>query len=184
MDDGRLIELFYARAEDAIAALDRAYGRMCRRLSGQILQDHRDVEECVSDSYLKFWNAVPPARPDPLRTFLYAIVRRISITRYHYNTAARRNSQYQVSLEELDGCLSGPDTPEAAVERKELTAALERFLDGLTRENRVIFLRRYWFTDSYGQIARQVGLSEKAVSVRLVRIRRDLRAYLQKEGLL
>lgn len=184
MDDKGLIELFFARAEEAIAELDRAYGRLCRSLSGQILPDRRDVEECVNDSYLNVWNAVPPARPNPLKTFLCTVVRRVSITRYHHNTAAKRDSQYTVSLEELDGCLSGPDTPEAAVERKELTAALEGFLDGLTQENRVIFLRRYWFADSYSQIARQVGLSENAVSVRLVRIRKDLRTHLQKEGFL
>lgn len=184
MDDRTLIDLFFSRSERAIAALDQAYGRLCRKISGQILPDQRDVEECVSDAYLGVWNSIPPQRPNPLVGFVCAIVRRISISRHRRNTAAKRSSQYTVSLEELEPCLATTDTPESAMERKELTCALERFLDSLTRENRVIFLRRYWFSDSYRQISRQVGLSENTVSVRLTRLRKHLRTYLQKEGLL
>lgn len=184
MDDSSLIDLFFARSEQAIAALDRTYGRLCRKVSGQFLFDHRDVEECVSDSYLAVWNAIPPRKPNPLTGFVCAIVRRISVSRHRQNTAAKRSSQYTESLEELEHTLSSPDTPEAALERKELTLALERFLDAQTRENRVIFLRRYWFADTIPQIARQVGLRENTVSVRLNRLRRELREYLHKEGFL
>ena len=115
MDDKTLIDLFFARSEQAIAALDRAYGKLCRRISGQILLDRRDVEECVSDSYLAVWNAIPPRRPDPLMGFVCAIVRRISISRHRSNTAVKRNSQYAESLEELEHTLSSPDTPQAAL---------------------------------------------------------------------
>ena len=118
MDDKTLIELFFARSEQAITALDYAYGRLCRALSGQILSDHRDVEECVSDSYLAVWNAIPPQKPDPLRGFVCAIVRRISISRHRSNTAAKRGSCYAHSPEELENTLASPDTPEAALERK------------------------------------------------------------------
>ena len=184
VDDKTLISLFFARSEQAIAALDRAYGKLCRKVSGQFLADHRDVEECVSDSYLAVWNAIPPQEPNPLVGFLCAIVRRISVSRHRHNTAVKRSSQFTESLEELEHTLSSPDNPEAVLERKELTRALERFLDGQNRENRVIFLRRYWFADSIQQIARRVGLRENTVSVRLNRLRRELREYLHKEGLL
>lgn len=184
MDDQTLIGLFFSRSEQAIAALDRAYGKLCRKVSGQFLADHRDVEECVSDSYLAVWNAIPPQEPNPLVGFVCAIVRRISVSRHRHNTAAKRSSQYVQSLEELEHTFSSPDTPESALERKELIMALERFLDAQTRENRVIFLRRYWFADSIQQIARQVGLRENTVSVRLNRLRQELREHLYEEGLL
>lgn len=184
MNDKTLIGLFLARSEQAISALDQAYGRLCRTLSGQILPDHRDVEECVNDSYLAVWNAIPPQEPDPLRSFVCAIVRRISVSRHRHNTAAKRSNAYTESLEELENTLASPDTPETALERKLLIRALEEFLDAQSRENRVIFLRRYWFADSYRDIARQVGLSENAVAVRLNRLRQALRDHLHKEGLL
>lgn len=184
MDDNQIIALFFARSEQAISELDRKYGAVCHNLSFQILQDRLDAQECVNDAYLGIWNAVPPQRPNPLLTFLCALVRKISITRYHYNTAAKRNSRYTAALEELEGCLAAPDTPEAAAERKELVRLLERFLDSLSRTDRVIFLRRYWFADGYAEIARQVGLSEKNVSVRLSRTRKLLREYLIREDAL
>ena len=184
MDDHTLIRLFLARSELAISALDQSYGKLCRKVSGQFLTDHRDVEECVSDSYLAVWNAIPPQEPNPLVGFVCAIVRRISVSRHRHNTAVKRSSQFVQSLEELEHALSSPDTPESALERKELILALERFLDSQTRENRVIFLRRYWFADSIQQIAQQVGLRENTVSVRLNRLRRDLRDHLHQEGLL
>lgn len=184
MEDSQIIDLFFARSEQAVAELDRKYGGVCQNLSYQILQSRLDAQECVNDAYLGVWNTVPPQRPNPLLTFLCALVRKISITRYHYNTAAKRNSQYSLALEELDGCLSSPDTPEAILERRELTRCLEEFLDQCAQLDRVIFLRRYWFADSYRDIAARVGLSEKNVSVRLSRTRKALREHLQKEGVL
>lgn len=184
MEDEQIIDLFFARDQQAITELDVKYGRLCRKLSGQILADPRDIQECISDAYLGVWNAIPPRRPNPLAAFLCTLVRNISITRCHHNTAVKRNSQYDAALDELEGCLAAPDTPQSALERKELTRALERFLDSLSRENRVIFLRRYWFSDPYAAIAARVGLSERNVSVRLHRIRSALRAFLQKEGYL
>lgn len=184
MTDEAIIRLFFHRSEQALTALDEKYGVQCHRLSSRILTAPRDAQECVNDAYLGIWNAIPPQKPDPLAAFLYKLVRNISITRHHHNAAAKRNSRYDVALEELEDCLAAPDTPEAAVERQELTRGLERFLDTLSREDRVIFLRRYWFADSYAEIARLVGLREGTVSVRLSRTRKALRAYLLKEGLL
>ncbi len=183
MEDSAIIELFFARSETAITELDSKYGPLCRSLSQRILSDLRDAEECVNDTYLGVWNTIPPSRPTPLQAFVCKIVRNISIARYHTNTARKRDSRYDTALEELENCLSAPSAEEEA-EARELVAILEAFLDSLTQENRVIFLRRYWFCDSYEEIARRMKLSKKAISVRLVRIRKCLRAHLLEQEVL
>lgn len=177
-EDNKIIQLLFARSEDAMRELDLKYGIICRKISYNILNDSQDAEECVNDAYLGAWNAIPPANPDPLLPFICKIVRNLSLKRYYHKTAARRNSACNVPLEEIEACLAHPDTPESQLEARELTRAIEDFLDTLTRENRVIFMRRYWFCDSCRDIAGQVGLTEKTVTVRLTRIRRKLKEYL------
>ena len=184
MSDKEIIQLFFARDQQALRALDEKYGKACRALSRSIVGNGQDAEECVNDAYLGAWNAIPPARPDPLLAYLCKIVRNLSIARYHLNTAAKRSSAYTVALAELEGCLASPHTVEEALEEKALTAAIEAFLATLSQENRVIFLRRYWFADNYKEIAACVGISEKNVSVRLARMRRQLRTYLTERGFL
>ncbi len=184
MNDERIIELFFERSEEAICELDKKYGRVCHSVSYNILNDDRDAEECVNDAYLGVWNAIPPAKPSPLSAFVLRIVRNISLKRYEQNTAVKRNSHYDASMEELEDCLSSSaDVEEEATER-ELTGIIEFFLDSLSKENRVIFLRRYWFSDTYADIARRVGLTKKNVSVRLTRIRKELRKYLKEREVL
>lgn len=184
MDDAQIIELLFARDQQAIAELDTRYGSVCRKLSYQILSNKLDAEECVNDAYLGTWNAIPPARPNPLLTFLCKIVRNLSIKRYHANTAIKRNSLYDVALSEVERDVTAPDTVEGEVEAKALARFIEAFLDSLSIENRVIFMRRYWFSDSYEEIAQRVGLTEKNVSVRLTRLRKQLTEHLRKEGVL
>lgn len=184
MEDTQIIELFFARNQQAITELDAKYGSVCHKLSYQILNNQLDVEECVNDAYLGAWNAIPPARPNPLLTFLCKIVRNLSIKRYHANTAIKRNSHYDVALSELKWDVMAPDTVEGEVEAKELARLIEAFLDSLSVENRVIFMRRYWFSDSYEEIAQRVDLTEKNVSVRLTRLRKQLKDHLVQEGVL
>ena len=184
MEDNAILDLFFARDEQAIQEVDGKYGPLCRKLSYNILNNEQDAEECVNDSYLGLWNAIPPQRPDPLVSFLCRIVRNRSVARYQTNTAAKRNGAYNAALSEIEPCLAAPDDPQAELEAKELARMLEQFLDALSRENRVIFLRRYWFSDSYADIAAQVGLSEKNVSVRLTRIRAQLRTHLIRNEVL
>lgn len=184
MADNEIIDLFFARSEQAITELDTKYGHTCRKLSFNILNDHLDVEECMNDSYLGVWNAIPPQRPDPLLAFLCRIVRNLSIARYRHNTAQKRNSAFDLALSELEYCIASPDTVEQSLEVKLLAQTIEQFLDTLTVENRVIFMRRYWFADSYADIAERTGLTQKNVSVRLNRLRRSLRDFLCKEGVL
>lgn len=185
MDDSAIIELFLGRSEQAIRELDDKYGKVCRSLSYHILRSRQDAEECVNDAYLGVWDAIPPARPDPLPAFLYRIVRNLSLTRYHADrTAKRGGGSYTVALEELEDCLASPHTVEREVEEQGLVRLIEDFLDTLSPENRALFMRRYWFSDSYGEIAARTGLSEKNVSVRLSRIRKRLRRYFEERGVL
>ena len=185
MDDNTIIELFFDRSEQAIRELDGKYGKTYHRLSYNILHNSQDAEECVNDAYLGAWNAIPPARPNPLLAFLCRIVRNLSLMRYHADRAAKRGGgSYTVALEELEGCLASPQTVEGNMEEQELIRLIEDFLDTLSPENRVLLMRRYWFSDSYGEIAARTGLSEKNVSVRLTRIRKQLRNYFEERGVM
>ena len=178
MDDQSIVQLFFERSERALAELDAKYGKLCHTLSHNILNSRQDAEECVNDAYLGVWNTVPPARPDPLRAYLCKIVRNVSLKLYDRKKAEKRNSAYDVAMQELEDCLPAPNTVESEVEAKELAHMIETFLDTLSEENRVIFLRRYWFSDPYADIAKRTGISEKSVSMRLVRIRKQMRQYL------
>ena len=182
MLDEEIIELFFTRSEEALKELRAKYGKICLQTSYNILDNYFDAEECVNDSYLGVWNAIPPTRPNPLLTYVLKIVRNVSLTRYQKNHAQKRNSSYDVAIEELEEFLAAPDSVEAKMELNELTGAIESFLDSLNSLNRVIFVRRYWFYDNYMQIAKKVGLSEKNVSVRLTRLRKQLKDYLEERG--
>lgn len=184
MDDNGIMELFFSRAERAVVELEAKYGKLCIKISYNILNNMLDAEECVNDAYLGVWNSIPPNRPNPLSAYLCRIVRNISIKRYYANTAARRNSHYDIALEEIENCLADGNPVEEELAGKELVQMIEQFLDSLTQENRVIFMRRYWFADSYREIAERMGLTEKNISVRLTRIRRQMQKYLAKKGVL
>ena len=182
MDDSQIIALFFDRSEQAIPALAEKYGSLCHRVAGNFLSDRRDVEECVSDAYLGVWNTVPPQRPDPLASYLCRIVRNLAVKRYHANTAEKRNGQYDLALEELEGVFSSAASVEQEADARELTRCINRFLETQDRESRVLFVRRYWYADSVEDLARSFGISPHAVSVRLSRIRARLRRCLVKEG--
>ena len=184
MNDTRIIELFFERSEQAIKELDSKYGKVFYSLAFKILNNHNDVEECVNDSYLGAWNAIPPTKPKSLLAFVCKIVRNISLKRYEQNTAIKRNSYYDVAMEELEDCIASSMTVEEEIAEQELTKIIESFLNSLSKENRVIFLRRYWFSDTYADIAKKVGLTEKNVSVRLTRLRKELREYLLEREVL
>lgn len=182
LEDEKIIELLQMRSEQGIWALHQKYGAACRHIAKNILKDAQDAEECVNDAYLGVWNTVPPQNPRPLLTYLCRIVRNIATAKYHSNTAKKRNSFYDAALDELEECLASPETVEDALTVKELTRALDAFLDTLDRENRMLFVRRYWYADSISQLAKQFHMSGNHVSVRLHRIRDKLKDYLKKEG--
>ena len=177
MEDERIVKLFFERSELAIRALDDKYGGLCRSVAYNILGSLQDAEECVSDAYLGAWNAIPPARPEPLRAYIIKLVRNRSVKAYRTKRAAKR-SGCTVAFEELDECIADTKTVEDTVEAAELARFIERFLDTLSTKERGIFMRRYAFCDSYADIAERVGVSEKNVSVRLSATRQKLRQFL------
>lgn len=178
IDDEKIIELFFKRDQQAIRELDIKYGKICHNLSYNIVNSRQDAEECVNDAYLGAWNAIPPVHPNPLLSYIVKIVRNISLKIYYRKEAAKRSSTYTIAMEEIEACIADPNTVEAEIEARELARIIESFLDTLTVENRVIFMRRYWFSDSCKDIAEFVGLSEKNISVRLTRIRQKMKSYL------
>lgn len=178
IEDEKIIDLFFNRSEKAIQELDIKYGKVCHKLSYNILNNKQDAEECVNDAYLGAWNAIPPTRPNPLLSYIVKIVRNISLKIYWRKEAAKRSSHYTIALEEIEACIADQKNIEEEIEVRELACIIESFLDTLTIENRVIFMRRYWFSDSYKDIAEFVGLSEKNISVRLTRIREKMKQYL------
>ncbi len=181
MDDEQITALFFERSQQAITELDSKYGRLCHSIAYNILHNTQDAEECVNDTYLGVWNAVPPQKPKPLSAFVCRITRNISTAKYRYNTAGKR-SGYASSLEEAESIIPSRESAESSCNLHELTRAIEEYLDTLTAENRVIFMRRYWFCDSYEDISALTGLSRKNISVRLTRMRDALRKHLEGKG--
>ncbi len=182
IEDSKIIDLFYARSEQAIVELSAKYGAVCKRVALNILKNEPDVEECVNDAYHAAWNTIPPQKPHPLRTYICRIVRNIAIAKYHANTSIKRNSFYDAALDELENCLVSPGTVEKETDAKELAGLLDRFLDTLDKESRILFVRRYWYGDSLTDIGASFQISSNNAAVRLSRIRKRLKKYLKKEG--
>ncbi len=184
MTDDEIIRLFFERSEQAITELSKEHGRAAARVARNILGSERDAEECVNDTYLAVWNAIPPQKPDPLRTFVCKIARNLAAAKYHANTAKKRNSRYDAALDELEECLSDGGSVEEAYGAKELSAAIIAVLAALSYSDRLLFVRRYWYSDSMQDIAAMTGSTANSVAVRLYRLREKLRHHLSKEGLL
>ena len=183
MDDSKIIDLYWRWDERAIAETDSKYGAYCRAVSMNILGVREDAEECVSDTYARAWNAMPPERPGRLRAWLAGITRNLSIDRWRRNTAEKRGGgEAQLLLDELEECVSGSESPETELLRKELRAALNRFLRGLPERERAVFLFRYYHALTKEEIAQKMGLSSNQVKYILQRTRKKLADMLQKEG--
>ena len=183
MDDKLIIRLFFDRAESAIGALADKYGKRLYATALNILGSPEDAKECVNDTYLALWDTIPPQQPDPLCAYVYRIGRNTALKRLRDNSVQKRNNAYDLSIEELAECL-GQSTMEEAIDARQLGQAINRFLAGQSRQNRTLFLRRYWFGDSVQTIARTYGMLPGAVSTRLSRIRAALATYLIQEGFL
>ena len=182
MEDSEIIELFFERSEQAIVELSEKYGSVCARVANNILNDRTDAEECVNDAYLAAWDTIPPQRPNPLLSYVCRIVRNLAIKRYHSKTAAKRNSTYDVSLDELENCFPSSDSVEDEFDAKETARIIDDFLETLDEENRVMFVRRYWHAASVEELAELFRTSKHNISVRLHRTREKLKKYLIKEG--
>ena len=184
LEDSKIIALFFARAEQAIRELDSKYGSTVKKTAANILSDRLDVEECVSDTYLRVWNSIPPHAPNPLLAYVCAIARNLAINRYHANHAEKRKGNYDLILDEMQECLPSRVNIETEYDAKELSTAINRFLAALKQEDRFLFVRRYWYADSVSDLAALTGGSANRISVRLFRLREKLRITLLKEGFL
>lgn len=183
MEDAEIVDLYWARNEDAIAQTKSKYGAYLKKVAHQILGDLEDSRECVNDTYLAAWRSMPDNRPKVLRTYLGKITRQVSIDLYRRRSRMKRYaSEYAVSLEELGDSFTDGRTPEDELNARLLTNALNRFLRTLPEDARNTFIGRYYYFDSLKEVARYCGMSESKCKSMLYRTRQSLRAWLQKEG--
>ena len=183
MDDKRIVELFFERAETAISEAAKKYGRYCHYIAYQILCDDMDAEEIVNDTYLKTWNTVPPNYPDPLKSYVGMISSQLALNRYEEKSAARRGGgKMPLIFHELDECLADEEASADMAESILLRDLLNRFIWSLPKKTRNIFVRRYWYASSLAEIAEEYGMKESAVAMLMFRTRQKLREFLQKEG--
>ncbi|MBO4848338.1 MAG: sigma-70 family RNA polymerase sigma factor [Clostridia bacterium] len=182
MDDSVITGLFLERSEGAVAALAEKYGGACRRLAFNITGSYEDAEEVVSDAYLAVWNSVPPERPEKLGAFVLRIVRNIAVSRSRANLADKRGRAVTAVYDELRDCVPSARSVEGELEAAQLMEELTRFIRGLRRDDRMLFVRRYWYLDPTSELAKEAGLSEAAVRARLSRMRKKLRKHLGSKG--
>ena len=183
MEDEKIIELYWQREECAIDATAEKYGHYCTAIAHNILHSRRDEEECVNDTWFAAWNAMPPHRPSILSAFLGRLTRNLAFNRYTYARADKRGgTETELVLHELAEIVSGREDVQGELERQELVRELNAFLNALSAKKRAIFLQRYWYAHSVGDIAERWGMKETAVSMTLHRLRRDLRQYLTERG--
>lgn len=183
MEDAKIAQLYWDRDERAIPATTEKYGGYRASIARNILGSRQDAEECVNDAYLRAWNAMPPHRPSLLSTFLGKLTRNVAINRYWRNTAQKRGGgAAALVLGEIEELVSGSDSVEGEIGRKELVSAINDFLGRLPEEKRRIFVCRYWYFDRVSDIAARFGMTENRVSVTLNRLRAKLRGELLERG--
>jgi len=183
LEDNEIIQLYWDRSEEAVSETDRKYKALCMHIAGNILSDRSDSEECLNDTYLAAWNAIPSDRPKFFPAFLCRIMRNIALKRYEYNSAAKRCPEVKLSLDELDECIPSDENVERICDAKELGRLISDFLREQSEKNRVVFIRRYWYYDSVREIAERYAFSENAVKQILFRMREKLKVFLAEEGL-
>lgn len=183
MEDNMIIDLYWARNEQAIEESKRKYDRALTKISYNILNSPEDSEECVSDTYVKAWNAIPPDKPFSLFAYLGRITRNISINLWHKNHAEKRNGAGDVLLSELEECIPSNNSTEQTVEVNELSRIISDWLFSLSKRDRLLFIRRYWYGDSIDDLSKSFAQSKSAVSGRLFRMRNKLKLKLEKEGI-
>ena len=183
MEDREIVALFWARKQEAVPAAAEKYGNCCAALARRILSSAEDSEECVNDTYLRAWEAIPPNRPEKLGAFLCKLTRNLAFSRWRREHAEKRGGgETALVLEELGEIVSGGEDAAAVLDRRELLRAIEDYLRGLDRKKREMFLRRCWYAQSVGEIARDYGMTAGAVTMALGRIRQGLREDLRERG--
>ncbi len=182
MEDSKIIDLYFERSEEAITRTAEKYGRLCRSIALRVVGSYEVAHGGENDTYVAVWNSIPPTRPNIFSAFLSRISRNIALNRYEYNRAGKRNSQFDLVLEELEECLASPCSVEDSYIAGEIAGMINEFLEKLKAETRVIFVRRYYYADSVKEIAQRLGVGESKVKTTLFRVRQELRAYLETQG--
>lgn len=176
MEDEKILDLYWARDEHAIAETENKYGAYCGVIARNILANREDEEECLSDTWLRAWNSIPPKRPSPFSSYLGAITRNCSIN------MLKKRKQSPLFFDELEECVPSGESTDDDFDEKELEALLNSFLCSLSRTERYVFLRRYWYCDGISQIASSAGFGESKVKSMLFRLRGRLKKELAKGG--
>lgn len=176
MEDQKIIELYFARDEQAIAETEVRYGKLCRQIAMHILGNRADAEECINDTYLKLWNSIPPEHPRSLTAYIRRMIRNIAIDRYRTQSKSLRHMDFDVVLEEL------AEVTPSDVSEDALREAVQGFLRTLGDTDRRLFLGRYWYATSVKELAKAWGMTPNAVSLRLYKTREKMKAYLSERG--
>lgn len=183
MEDAQIVGLYWERDERAIIESDAKYGVYCYAIANKILLDHEDTKECINDTWVKAWNAMPPQRPRSLKPFFAKIIRNLALNRYQMQNAQKRGGDMvTIAMEELNECISSREDVESAYFAKELQKDVNLFLHTLPERECDIFLRRYFFLENTAEIAKRYRMRESNVLVILSRLRKKLKKFLRKEG--
>lgn len=184
MEDNKIVDLYWERSEAAVLETQKKYGRYCHYIAYHILYSDEDAEECVNDTYIKAWNAMPPHRPERLSSFLGKITRNTALDYYSYLNAGKRSGNTTLVLDEMAECIPDPRSEAPLSDEIALKNAINGFLASLPKQTRIIFMRRYWYLSSIKEIANDYRLSESNVKVTLHRTRNKFKEYLEKEGII
>ena len=182
MDDDKIISLYWKREERAVEETQSKYGKLCYSVAYGVLHNSEDAEECVNDTYVRAWNSIPPEEPDNFAGYLCRIVRNLAIDRIKMYSAEKRQGQTAI-MDELEGCFPACEDTDRVIDKMSMTKAFERFLSSEPPAHRMIFMRRYFYLDSIGDIARAMKMTNGGVRASLHRIRKRLKKYLEEEGI-
>lgn len=182
MQDKEIVDLYWARSEDAVAETEKKYGRYCHYIAYQILGNDEDANEVVSEAYFKAWNTIPPQKPDKLKPYLGMISRQLALDAYEALHTQKRGGRVALLLDELSECIPDNDSCDDIGESIALREALNEFVRSLPDNAQKVFVRRYWYASSVAEIAKAYFMKESSVTVLLMRTRRKLKEFLKKEG--
>lgn len=183
MEDSKIIELYWQRDETAITETAQKYGAFCYSIAMNLLHVKEDAEECLNDTWHTAWNSMPPEKPVKLRAWFGKVVRNLSLARWNKNHRQKRYSGMTELLDELEDCIPSSETVERVIEAKELSAVIDRWLMGLSREDRALFVRRYWNGTPLSELASLWGISPNKLTQKMFRLRVSLKSALEKEGI-
>ena len=183
MEDSEIVTLLIGRSEQAVTAVSQKYGRYCKKIALNILQNNEEADECVNEALMRLWNSDPPDSPDALQLFLARIIKNCAYDKLRLSMREKRGGgEAALALDEIAECVSGNSSVEDELDQKELQTAINSFLKRLNPRHRKMFLLRYWYCFSVSEIAKRLGTTENSVSVTLSRVRRKIKEYLTKRG--